>query len=220
MPSQSTEQLVICGYFIFFKRAGRKAETCCFQELCCICWAGGYPTRLVIWKQSKRLSLLICFPLFPPSFKGASLKLNYFLVFLQKLFLTAPVEMLTAITLPIPVTTHSPSVPHPLTSTTGTGWPLQRWEERAQVVEGGQGREEGTSRHWSRNLVSIISLIPLNSPVSVYSNGEFKSLLNRAPQLESETAAMWVKVSLSLQFVLFPLHFLGRSFLISHEVLK
>lgn len=219
MPSQSTEQLVICGYFIFFKGAGRKADTCCFQELCWICWAGGYPTRLVIWKQSKRLSLLICFPLFPPGFKGASC-LNHFLVFLQKLFLTAPVEMLTAITSPIPVTTHSPSVPHPLTSTTGTGWPLQRWEERAQVVEGGQGREEGTSRHWSRNVVSIISLIPLNSPVSVYSNGEFKSLLNRAPQLESETAAMWVKVSLSLQFVLFPLHFLGRSFLISHEVLK
>ena len=50
--------------------------------------------------------------------------------------------MLTAITSPIPVTTRSPSVPHPLTSTTGTGSP--RWEEMVQVT--GRGGGEGMAR--------------------------------------------------------------------------
>lgn len=56
----------------------------------------------------------------------------------------ATVEMLTAITSPIPVTTRSLSVPHPLTSTTGTGLP--RWGEMVQVTgrgRGGEGERDG-----------------------------------------------------------------------------
>lgn len=72
--------------------------------------------------------LVILLPFYPHRFGGACC-LNRFLLFLQKPFPTATVEVLTAITSLTPVTTHLPSAPHPHMSTTGTGWPSQRWEE-------------------------------------------------------------------------------------------
>ena len=121
---QAPQQRAGCYLWVFSHFSRRQvgsqtpAASGSFAE--CTGQAGGCSAQLVLWKQSKHLFSWFCFSFFLPRFRGAC-RPNHFLLCLQKLFLTAMVDMLTATTSPTPVTTRLRSAPHPLTWTTGTG---------------------------------------------------------------------------------------------------